>query len=133
MKYMSSTFSAFSILAWPLFLFFFLFSLFLFRFFLVSKVSSGSTLPKFQVVPRLPSPQNFSRDRSVKPVFKDEGRETYGSMDGEGLVHVNNDKVIVAVLGAGVASRIELGGCVQEAQHSVEVSLALSGADISPT
>lgn len=54
-------------------------------------------------------------------------------MDTEGLVHVNDDKVVISVFGAGVLGLVQLGGCIQQTEHGVDPLAPLLGRDVTPT
>ena len=57
---------------------------------------------------------------------------TYGSVNVQGLVHVDNHKVVVPRLGARKFLRIQLGRCLLDAQHGGDVSLLFGGRDVTP-
>lgn len=53
-------------------------------------------------------------------------------MDAHGLVHVNDNKVVISGLGAGELRPVELGGLLHEAEHGSNVRLPLCGGKITP-
>jgi len=57
---------------------------------------------------------------------------THGAMNGESLIHVDDDKVIVSVLGTGELAGRQLGRLAHEAQHGADVCLPLGYRDVAP-
>jgi len=53
-------------------------------------------------------------------------------VDAQGLVHVDNHKVVVPRLGAGEFGGVELGRLLLDAQHGGDVSLLVGGRDVTP-
>ena len=53
-------------------------------------------------------------------------------MDGQGLVHVNHDKVVITRLGSGELLGVELGRLIQETDNGVEVCLSVRLGHVTP-
>jgi len=56
----------------------------------------------------------------------------YGAVDGEGLVHMNNHKVIVPGLCARELLRVELRRSLRQAYNGIEVGFAVGLGEVTP-
>ena len=60
------------------------------------------------------------------------GGGTYGAVDVHGLVHVNDDKVVIPRLSTGELGAVQLGRLADDAQEGVDVGLFLGRSDVAP-
>lgn len=58
--------------------------------------------------------------------------KTHSPVDAQGLVHVDNHKVVIPRLGARELVGVKLGRLLQDAQEGGDVGLLLGGRDVAP-